>query len=490
MAWAVALSAMPWPTLPPSSNTCVPGRTVEKVSPPPEDVARLFRALGGPKGSKEISSWVEMAHAELTVERSRRGDAILPQEAGKTWGEDCTAWSHADQIGMWRANHSAELRRGQMVSVHKSLFPSIGDVIFTASCRALEAAEYPRKAGLVAGQTCVVRYRLQGACSYYGHNHTVLKDEREPVAWHRGKRLANPRMLGHVEMSMPSYIRSTRGTGKAAKSSVFELRLFCSSKQRIIGCIGEPVWNQTPPPPLESLQLRCEGCNVTLRWNALDLLDLPKDAWVKILGDGWAAVYERRKSGGSSACADKDQQHRRDHRAEARSHGARVPQPDPSRSACRDPGWEVPVGDPRWLGDGGRRWPFLFAVLRLNELFMNLLKLHWFIWIPSLKQPMAEDTDYEFRVRAENVAGSSRDVISHCRINASCPAPANLTCAYIGTAHVDLEWIKPSKIGNEATKDAYQIRTEAIQKYVATLRVVEQNMDGDKQEKDLEMESH
>lgn len=49
------------------------------------------------------------------------------------------------------------------------------------------------------------------------------------------------RMLGHVEMSMPSYIRSTRGTGKAAKSSVFELRLFCSSKQRIIGCIGEPV---------------------------------------------------------------------------------------------------------------------------------------------------------------------------------------------------------------------------------------------------------
>ena len=154
------------------------------------------------------------------------------------------------------------------------------------------------------------------------------------------------RMLGHVEMSMPSYIRSTRGTGKAAKSSVFELRLFCSSKQRIIGCIGEPVrltvpwlsirmrvrkvlwkgsnwlsteslsritkhdkhwstwagccskkrkalrikaslgtqvWNQTPPPPLESLQLRCEGRNVTLRWNALDLLDLPKDAWTDIL---------------------------------------------------------------------------------------------------------------------------------------------------------------------------------------------------------------
>ena len=39
-----------------------------------------------------------------------------------------------------------------------------------------------------------------------------------------------------------------------------------------------------------------------------------------------------------------------------------------------------------------------------------------------------KDTDYEFRVRAENVAGSSRDVISHCRINASCPAPQHLTC--------------------------------------------------------------
>lgn len=93
-----------------------------------------------------------------------------------------------------------------------------------------------------------------------------------------------------------------------------------------------------------------------------------------------------------------------------------------------------------------------------------------------------KDTDYEFRVRAENVAGSSRDVISHCRINASCPAPQHLNCAYIGTAHVDLEWIRPSKIGNEVTKDAYQIRTESIQQYVATLRVVEQHPE-DKQGK-------
>lgn len=35
----------------------------------------------------------------------------------------------------------------------------------------------------------------------------------------------------------------------------------------------------------------------------------------------------------------------------------------------------------------------------------------------------------------------------------------NVTCAYIGTAHVDLEWVKPSKIGNEVTKDAFQIKT-------------------------------
>ena len=98
-----------------------------------------------------------------------------------------------------------------------------------------------------------------------------------------------------------------------------------------------------------------------------------------------------------------------------------------------------------------------------------------------------KDTDYEFRVRAENVAGSSRDVISHCRINASCPAPQHLDCAYIGTAHVDLEWIRPSKIGNEVTKDAYQIHTESIQKYVATLRVVEQHPE-DRQDKDFDRE--
>lgn len=33
--------------------------------------------------------------------------------------------------------------------------------------------------------------------------------------------------------------------------SVFELRLFCSSKQRIIGCIGEPVRLTVPRPKLE-----------------------------------------------------------------------------------------------------------------------------------------------------------------------------------------------------------------------------------------------
>lgn len=95
-------------------------------------------------------------------------------------------------------------------------------------------------------------------------------------------------------------------------------------------------------------------------------------------------------------------------------------------------------------------------------------------------QNLTPDTDYEFRVRAENVAGSSRDVIAHCRINASCPAPGFLNCSCIGTAHVDLEWVKPSKIGNEVTKDAYQIHTEAIQKYVATLKVVEQYPDEEK----------
>ena len=49
------------------------------------------------------------------------------------------------------------------------------------------------------------------------------------------------------------------------------------------------VWNQTPPSPLESLQLRCEGRSVTLRWNALDLLDLPK-AWMTAVVFGCGCV--------------------------------------------------------------------------------------------------------------------------------------------------------------------------------------------------------
>ncbi|CAE7531890.1 unnamed protein product, partial [Symbiodinium necroappetens] len=473
--------------------------TVEKVSPPPEDVARLYRAINSNRGSREIGTeslsqmlrqppldiqWGVEVHTipalydalacrMLTVERSRQKDAaVLPSEAfvqgevpelpelerrfahlwdmygsslvgsvsaqsASKFREHCFAMyqHHADQIAVWRSNHSGELRRGQMVSVHKSLFPSVGDVVTTASCR------------LVAGQTCVVRYRLQGPCSYYGSGHTVLKDEREPVPWpvprkvlgdtpfialvppglsycaaggggfYLGHQAFNnvdpnlradlpkssdgqPQMLGHVEMSMPSFSRSQRGgSGKMPKSQVFELRLFCSSKQRIIGCIGEPVkmtvWNQMPPPPLESLQLRCEGRNVTLRWNALELLDLPKEA-----------------------------------------------QADHVRVLVKTSTSEETV--------------VLKPEVTEHEL-----------------QDLIPDTEYEFRVRAENVAGSSRDCVAHCRINAYCPAPAGLTCASIGTAQVELEWSRPGKIGNEATKDAFQIHTEQIQRYIATLRVVD-----------------
>lgn len=482
--------------------------TVEKVSPPPEDVARLYRAINSSRASREIGTeslsqmlrqppldiqWGVEVHTipalydalacrMLTVERSRQKDAaVLPSEAfvqgevpevpelerrfahlwdmygsslvgsvsaqsASKFREHCFAMyqHHADQIAVWRSNHSGELRRGQMVSVHKSLFPSIGDVVTTASCR------------LVAGQTCVVRYRLQGPCSYYGSGHTVLKDEREPVPWpvprkvlgdtpfialvppglsycaaggggfYLGHQAFNnvdpnlradlpkssdgqPQMLGHVEMSMPSFSRSQRGgSGKMPKSQVFELRLFCSSKQRIIGCIGEPVkmtvWNQMPPPPLESLQLRCEGRNVTLRWNALDLLDLPKEA-----------------------------------------------QADHVRVLVKTSTSEETV--------------VLKPEVTEHEL-----------------QDLIPDTEYEFRVRAENVAGSSRDCVAHCRINAYCPAPAGLTCASIGTAQVELEWSRPGKIGNEATKDAYQIHTEQIQRYIATLRVVDSTGDDGNEE--------
>ena len=51
-----------------STGTLGPG-TVEKISPPPEDVARLFRALGGSKG-KEISALVSVLVARPTMDCS------------------------------------------------------------------------------------------------------------------------------------------------------------------------------------------------------------------------------------------------------------------------------------------------------------------------------------------------------------------------------------------------------------------------------------
>ena len=45
--------------------------TVEKVSPPPEDVARLFRALGGPKGTKEISCLARFSRSNRSSGSSR-----------------------------------------------------------------------------------------------------------------------------------------------------------------------------------------------------------------------------------------------------------------------------------------------------------------------------------------------------------------------------------------------------------------------------------
>jgi hypothetical protein len=82
---------------------------------------------------------------------------------------------------------------------------------------------------------------------------------------------------GYVQMTVPSLDRVTRGGSGNDRGSLteeFELRLFCSNQQKIIGWIGEPLYvtvaRPSFPPPLESLQVRFEGRNATLRWNVLD----------------------------------------------------------------------------------------------------------------------------------------------------------------------------------------------------------------------------
>ena len=72
-------------------------------------------------------------------------------------------------------------------------------------------------------------------------------------------------------------------------SEDFELRLFCATKHKVIGCIGEPlmvtVIHQVRPPPVATLQVRCDGRSAVLRWKALDLgAEASKLHWTNMEG--------------------------------------------------------------------------------------------------------------------------------------------------------------------------------------------------------------
>ncbi|CAE7031407.1 hom [Symbiodinium natans] len=81
-------------------------------------------------------------------------------------------------------------------------------------------------------------------------------------------------MYGHVELVAPFLLRGQRRTAASAEEDL-EFRLFCSRKNRIIGCIGEPlrvqVIHQVVPPPLATLQVCCDGHRATLRWAGFEL---------------------------------------------------------------------------------------------------------------------------------------------------------------------------------------------------------------------------
>eukprot|EP00930_Biecheleria_cincta_P034438 TRINITY_DN23806_c0_g1_i1.p1 TRINITY_DN23806_c0_g1~~TRINITY_DN23806_c0_g1_i1.p1 ORF type:complete len:2525 (+),score=466.54 TRINITY_DN23806_c0_g1_i1:530-7576(+) len=193
---------------------------------------------------------------------------------------------------------------------YQSVFANIGDVLMVSSVH------------LRAGQAVIVRYRLTGSSNYWHPEHRVLKDEREPLRWPvprkvlgetpfvalvpRGLRWTSaggggfylgtqafnqvdpglradlpldretgqPVLFGSVELVAPFLLRGNRRNASAATED-FEFRLFSSRKNRIIGCVGEPVQvqvvHQPRPPPMATMQVCCDGSSAKLKWAALDL---------------------------------------------------------------------------------------------------------------------------------------------------------------------------------------------------------------------------
>ncbi|CAJ1374029.1 unnamed protein product [Effrenium voratum] len=191
---------------------------------------------------------------------------------------------------------------------YESIFPNVSDILSVSNVN------------LRAGQVVVVRYRLAGACNFWHSKHRVLKDEREPLPWPvpgkvlgetpfvalvpRGLRWTNAggggfylgsqsfnqvdpglradlpldrdgklQLYGTVEMVAPYLLRGSRRNASSATEEL-EFRLFSSRKNRIIGCVGEPlrvlVSHQALPPAVATLQVCCEGRTAKLRWAGYD----------------------------------------------------------------------------------------------------------------------------------------------------------------------------------------------------------------------------
>eukprot|EP00927_Polykrikos_kofoidii_P029968 TRINITY_DN25845_c0_g1_i1.p1 TRINITY_DN25845_c0_g1~~TRINITY_DN25845_c0_g1_i1.p1 ORF type:complete len:2159 (-),score=377.22 TRINITY_DN25845_c0_g1_i1:70-6249(-) len=244
------------------------------------------------------------------------GSSALPASTAQQLREACfRRFSDAARASVERQNNAEQRSRSQGGLLPKrgprSLFANIGDVLATSSTR------------LHSGQACIVRYRLIGVSNFWHPSHQVLKNEREAVKWPISKKnlgctpfiglvprglqwtsaggggfyLNNqafagvdanlradlprdppsglPLLFGHVLLHAPSLDRLGRGRSETGLVEEFELRLFCSSKNKIVGCIGEPlpvtIMHKVPPPPLEAIQVRIDGRVATVRWGIMDL---------------------------------------------------------------------------------------------------------------------------------------------------------------------------------------------------------------------------
>jgi hypothetical protein len=371
---------------------------------------------------------VQFPRITMTLPHAELVKAVLPQPSSQLQRPNSPQRANSPKLARQQAGHLPTLTRAAVraLSLPRSLFPNISDVLVTASLQ------------MQVGQAFIVRYRLTGSSSFWGPNHEVVMNDRDTIPWPCPRKLlgetpciglvpcgqkessafprgqiradlprdatsGHPLLFGTVEITPPSLVRTAR-SGFDGLTQDFELRLFCGTKHKITGYVGEPlmvtVVHQVRPPPVATLQVRCEGRSAVLKWSALDLGPQARRTNVE-------AVRLHMKSAQSERCFSLE--------ADATE-------------------WEV--------------------------------------------QDLAPDTEFEFRIRLENRAGPGREAFGTVRTNARCSAPTSLTCAVSGTASVELRWCMPKTIGNENTKDRYQQNREAIESYEASLRVEDDENDG------------